>query len=119
MFVDHKTMQLINSLRRKQSIGRTGGWDKIMELADPGVSGLLMQCKSSGISMPIVGYEIQGSDDAVVAELELAWPPKKIGVAISEDDKLYAEKHGWEVWIMVEALENYLHFKTCLLRSYY
>lgn len=112
MFVDHAMMQLLNRLRRQQSIGKGAAWGKVIELADPGVHGVLLQCKADAMPAPQVGYEIQDGDDAIVAELELAWPGKKVGVAIGEDDKKVAIANGWEVWEMVEVLNDFGSFKS-------
>ena len=114
MFVDHKSMQTINRLRREQSIGRKGLWDEAIELADPAVEGVLLQCKTARLSVPEVGYEIQQADEPIVGELELAWPDRRIGVAIGADDRLAAEANGWEVWKMVEVLDEFWRFKASL-----
>lgn len=67
---------------------------------------MLKLCEHSNRHVPEIGYEIQGNDSAVVAELELAWPSESLGVAISDADRLAAIKQGWEVWSVGEALEQ-------------
>ena len=46
----------------------------------------------------------------VVAELELGWPNKKCGIAITKADTEAAMKVGWEVWSVGRFLENYANF---------
>ncbi|WP_295409074.1 hypothetical protein [uncultured Thiocystis sp.] len=55
---------------------------------------------------PNIGYALKDSSGHVVAQLELAWPLKKIGVAISENDLDAARKVGWQAWSMLDALER-------------
>jgi hypothetical protein len=42
----------------------------------------------------------------VVAELELAWPMKKVVVAVDKDDAVAATKLGWKVYSMRHALSQ-------------
>ena len=116
MFVSHKQMQLITHLRREQSIGRKGTWDKVIQLADPAVEGVLLQCRAAGAPLPEVGYEVQNMREEVVAELELAWPKRLIGIALVEEDKTAAEKEGWTVWEMIEVLDRYPVFQRSIGR---
>ena len=42
----------------------------------------------------------------IIAELELAWPEQKIGIAIGEQDREQAIESGWRIYTMIEAIEN-------------
>lgn len=53
-----------------------------------------------------MGYEIQEAGGRIVGQLELAWPRKKPGVAVSDADVSAAHAHGWTPWTMLEALER-------------
>ncbi len=114
MFVTHDIMQQINSLRRQQSIGTARQWNEALEFADPSVEGLLLQCKAGNITAPEVGYDVTGSDGAVVTSLELAWPEKKIGVAVSEEERSGCNGTGWTFLMAHDVLDNFPEFKTQL-----
>jgi hypothetical protein len=105
MFVRHEDMQLITRLRREQMSGDNhSNWEEVFELADPAVQGILHHCRARRLAPPEVGYELRESDGRIVGQLELAWPSKKAGVAISEDDLLVAREQGWRALPMLEAL---------------
>lgn len=107
IFMSHKDMQVITRLRREQiDMQRLSFWDDVFELADPGMHGVLHMLKKKGKAIPEIGYEIQQPDGRVVAELELAWPQRKLGVAISEAQLRAAREQGWQAWSMMEALEK-------------
>lgn len=104
MLVRHRDMQLINQLRRKQSLLNEDSWDEVFDLADPAVHGLLHHYKNQKNKIPEIGYEVIDSNQAVVAQLELAWPSRKKGVAISESDLNKAQAAGWKVILVGEAM---------------
>ncbi|MCO6440062.1 MAG: hypothetical protein J5I81_03020 [Nitrococcus mobilis] len=52
-----------------------------------------------------MGYDVQDATEAVVANLEIAWPREKRGVAISAADRDAARKASWNVCSMIDALE--------------
>lgn len=105
MQVRHRDMQLINQLRRKQALLYNDSWDEIFKLADPAVHGLLYHYKAKNKRKPQVGYDLIGPDQAVVAQLELAWPNSKQGIAIDQDDLNGALAAGWRVVSVGEALQ--------------
>ncbi|MBK1724259.1 HNH endonuclease [Thiocystis violacea] len=108
MFVRHEDMQLITRLRREQNHDRRRlNWDDIFELADTGVHGVLHLCRAKNMSVPVVGHAIKAPGGSVVAQLELAWPLKKIGVAIADKDLDVARQQGWQAWSMIDALEQF------------
>ena len=108
MFVKHADTQLINRLRRHQKGDNARiNWDQAFVFADPGVHGVLHLARAKGMPPPRIGYEINDATQGLVAELELAWPGRRMGVAISDQDVIAANKKGWRVWSMIEALEHF------------
>ena len=53
-----------------------------------------------------ISEEIENNKQEVVAELELAWPLKKVGVAIDKPEAIAATKQGWKVYSMHHALNQ-------------
>ncbi|MBK1719101.1 HNH endonuclease [Thiocystis violacea] len=107
MFVRHEDMQLLTRLRQEQQQDkRRLNWDDIFEIADTGVHGVLHWCRAKQMSPPIVGYALKDSSGQVIAQLELAWPLRKICVAISTHDLETARKSGWQAWSILDALEQ-------------
>lgn len=46
--------------------------------------------------------------------LELAWPRQRLSIAINERDRMHAERLGWKVFSVHEALDNFTTFVTRL-----
>lgn len=107
MFVRHSDSVLINQLRKEQGLLNLSKWSDVYELADPALHGVLKIFEAANTSVPDVGVEVQNQKGAVVAELEVAWGSKKIGIAISNEDLADGSNEGWIVWSM----------QDCLLRS--
>jgi hypothetical protein len=108
LFVSQADMQVITRLRREQQGGTLqGNWTETFELADSGVHGVLHIARSRRWQAPEVGYEIQGPDGRIVTELEIAWPQRKVGVAIDQEAMEIACRHGWQAWSMIEAIERF------------
>lgn len=97
--VSHSDMQLITRLRRKDDI-KPDSWSEAITLADPAIQGALELLRKEGLSPPEIGYEVQDDKQAVVAELEAAWPVAKFAVVISEEQKLGVE--GWNLMTISE-----------------
>jgi len=106
MRVTHTNMVLINRLRKQQDLLDTSSWQKVREMADQAFDGLLRYYEKQGLTIPEVGYGLTAPDQSVVAELELAWPSKKQGIAISPNDLREAEKLGWHVLTVGQALNQ-------------
>ena len=104
MRVTHEQMTQLNRLRKEQGLLSTGTWSEVREMADQALDGLLHHYESKGIRVPEVGYELVGTDQSVVAELEIAWPDTKKGIAIGEVDLEQAKRLGWNVISMGQAL---------------
>jgi hypothetical protein len=103
MRIRHADMQIITQLRRAAGLLNTGNWQEIRDLADKSLDGVLRGLEAKGMSCPEVGFELTGSGDEVVCELELAWPDQKLGIAIGQDDIASARSVGWKVLTVGEA----------------
>lgn len=106
MRVTHGAMVRINKLRREQGLLSTSSWQQVRNLADKALDGLIRFYEQAGLPVPEVGYEISGPDQSVVAELEVAWPSMRRGIAISEEDIKVARRQGWDVVSVGEALKQ-------------
>jgi hypothetical protein len=106
MFVSHEQTQQINHLRQEQGITTKESWRSVYELADPGMHGVIDLLERYQVHFPEVGEELQDERGRVVAELELAWPIKKVGIAVDKDDAVAATKLGWKVYSMRHALSQ-------------
>jgi hypothetical protein len=69
--------------------------------------GVIDLLEKYNVSLPEVGEEIQSEKQEVVAELELAWPLKKVGVAVDKTSAIAATSAGWKVYSMRHALSQF------------
>ncbi|CUB04180.1 HNH endonuclease [Marinomonas fungiae] len=106
MFVPHEQTQQINHLRKEQGINFKENWRDVYDLADPGMHGVIDLLERYQVHLPAVGEEVQNQGGRVIAELELAWPLKKVGVAVDKEDAVQATKFGWKVYSMRHALSQ-------------
>ncbi|EAR22190.1 HNH endonuclease signature motif containing protein [Nitrococcus mobilis] len=106
MFVAHKDMRTINRLRQRQGVMEDLGWSEVFKFCDPALHGVLDAYRARGVKMPEVSYDVQDATKAVVANLEIAWPREKMGVAISAADRDAARKAGWKAFSMIDALRT-------------
>ena len=97
MHVSHANTQQIAALRRRQNLSGTESWEEAFALADPGVHGVLHHCRNQGDEVPEVGYAVVDRRGEVVAQLDLAWPSRRRGIAISKQDLEAASAVGWDV----------------------
>ena len=107
LFVPHKDTQTINHLRKEQGINSKENWRDIYLLADPGMFGIINMLENRHIPMPDIGWEVSNELHEVVCELELAWPLKKVGIAVEKDSAVAATREGWKVFSMRHALSQF------------
>ena len=112
LFVSHKDTQSINKLRQEQGLNTKENWRDIYQLADPGMFGVIDMLETYKLPMPEVGLEVTNEAHEVVSELELAWPMKKVGVAVDKDSAIAATKVGWKVYSMRHALTKFDELST-------
>jgi DEAD/DEAH box helicase domain-containing protein len=62
-------------------------WDSAASMAVSAVHPLLAELFALGMPAPVVGFELLGADQRVVAECELAWPTKQVAVTLGEPAK--------------------------------
>lgn len=110
LFVRHKDARAITRLRVEQGIVASREWNTTRRYCDPGLSGLLDAIERLGSLAPEVGVDVLDASGAVVANLEIAWPERRVGVAIQEEDIEAGNKAGWRVWSMIDALQDSARF---------
>lgn len=106
MFIKHEETKQISQLRSAQGLNVKENWQDVYDLADPGMHGVIDLLEKYHVSLPEVGEEIENSKHEVIAELELAWPIKKVGIAIDKPEAIEATKQGWKVYSMRHALSQ-------------
>ena len=52
----------------------------------------------NALSLPELGYELEGPKNEVLAEAELAWPDQQLAVILDADQRLCFEASGWQCW---------------------
>ena len=116
MPISHEAMKTINRLRREQGVLSSGSWKEVYAHADPGLHGLLRACQSQRVAPPEVAYPVYPGQVHTASHLELAWPRSRVGVAIGRQDREKAQKAGWRVWSMFNALEQMPSFVAQIAR---
>lgn len=102
MQVKRDDMITINRLRRQQTKLVSGPWEVVVQVADPAVHGVIDYCQKQGMAAPEVGYELM-INQGVFAELELAWPRKRIGISLGDA----IEYKEWEILNLKQALQRF------------
>lgn len=82
-------------------------WSFVFEEASEVIYPLLYALKDQCISMPLVGFELEGAKGEILAEAELLWKDQKIIVLLPYqfDDKEVFEQHGYHVYLFEDNLE--------------
>lgn len=109
MYVDPQAMRKIIRLRREQGMLEAETWEEVAEMVNSGIEGLVHKCDSS-LPVPKVNHEILGGDGSVVAEVDLAWPSCRFGIAIHKKDIVAAGQAGWEIWEGQKAIDDFAAF---------
>lgn len=103
MHIPHKDTQIINRLRREQTILHSN-WENVEKLADPAILGLLGKLKIKNWKAPEIGFRLKNIKGEVIAELEAAWPDKMVGLVISMDG--VETVPGWKIKTLGELLRE-------------
>jgi hypothetical protein len=108
LLITRQQMQDITDFRRAQGLlDDISSWKNVYEYADEAVHGLLHHYeKVSPKYKPEVGFKVTDDRGAVVAELELAWPQLKKGIALEDDDMNASLNCGWKVLSIGQAIEK-------------
>lgn len=106
MAVPHRVRQEIAHLRQEQQKINVTDWQKVFELADPGLNGLLHYLKELRAPLPEVGMDVEDDENSIVANLELAWKNAFVGVAVSEEDAKAAKAYNWRVYSVETCLSS-------------
>ncbi|QFT39834.1 HNH endonuclease [Vibrio coralliilyticus] len=100
MFVKHEDMVKINQLRNEQAVYALCDWDTVKRKADLSLQGVLDHCEKGGYTAPEVSYQLTTNNHLAPVVMELAWPKRKLGVALSDP----VEVEGWTILSLKEAL---------------
>lgn len=95
MFIKHEESKNIAELRRSQNIVVRDSWKDVYALADPAMHGVIDQLEKYLLPIPEVGFAVQQEGHSF--QIELAWPRKRVGIAIEKEDARQAHKLGWKV----------------------
>lgn len=115
MRITHDQMALLNRLRKEQRVSdrlrdkyQVSEWEHARMLADKAVDGLLRSYEARNLPVPEIGYEVEGANGEIVAELEIAWPTMnpRCGIAIDPGSLVAARESGWRVFTVREALQS-------------
>src|SRR5690606_3369152 len=89
------------------SVSNHDDWSFVFEEASEVIHPLLYSLKDQYVSMPVVGFELEGVKGEILAEAELFWADQKIIVLLPYqlDDKEVFEQHGYDVYLFEDNLE--------------
>lgn len=117
MAVPHRVRQEIAHLRHEQNKSDIAGWQKVFDLADPGLNGLLHHLKTLKAPLPEVGLDVRDEREIIVANLDLAWTNAGIGIAISGEDAKAAKAKNWRIYSVERSLEQPEKFVALIKRQ--
>ncbi len=103
---DTKRIQL---LRREQGILKNLNWLRVRDFAEPGVEGAVRRLQDEGAEIPELGVQVGDKMKQVVAEPELAYSSKRLGIAISPKDRTEMERAGWQALAVHEVTDPERH----------
>lgn len=106
IFINHEDTQLISTLRRAQGLNVRKSWLDVYKLADPGMHGVIDVLEKYHLSLPEISYIVKNNKKESEVTLELAWPFKKVAIAIDKPQAIAATKQGWKVYSMRHALSQ-------------
>jgi DEAD/DEAH box helicase domain-containing protein len=81
-------------------------WEAAMADVLPEAQSLLQSAMEAGASCPTVGYELLDDADRVVAQAELAWPDRRVGVLTDDIGRDVFEAAGWRVLVMGQVADS-------------
>lgn len=81
-------------------------WEAAMADVLPEAQSLLQAAMEAGARCPIVGYELLDDADRVVAQAELAWPDRRVGVLTDDIGRDVFEAAGWRVLVMGQVTDS-------------
>jgi len=77
-------------------------WQELIKFAHPSCHPLLIALQpviyKNALSLPELGYELEGPKNEVLAEAELAWPDQQLAVILDADQRFCFEASGWQCW---------------------
>lgn len=103
------------STEAKEGEAELDDWGEVKELTDDALHVLLDILRHHGWPAPIVGYELQGTDNEIIANGELAWEDVKITFLLESEMEFTQQflGSGWRIFPLKDVLaipENYVSF---------
>lgn len=97
-YVSSKDMRLINSLRRAQGLLEMLDWDKVIQLSDTAITGLLGLYRKYDWPAPdLIGLSINDDSGKLQAYAEIAWSQDKIAIVLDSADSAELNTTGWDL----------------------
>jgi len=118
MFISHKDTKIINHLRQEQRLVVKDNWQDIYKFSDPAMHGIIDMLGKSYLPLPDIAYQITNTHTGEIADLELAWPIKKTGIAVDKQSAILAHKQGWKVYSMRHSLSKFNELTAKLRGSF-
>jgi hypothetical protein len=70
------------------------------------------------LPFPDIAYQVTNTHTGEIADLELAWPIKKTGIAVDKQSAILAHKQGWKVYSMRHSLSKFNELTAKLRGSF-
>ncbi len=102
LFISASDMKVLNRLRREQSIV-ADDWNGVLDLADLAVHGALYHARHKNFEAPVIGYEFVNEREVVTAEVEVAWPDRRIAILVADAPPM----PNWTMLNPVEFIEKF------------
>ena len=96
--LSHKSMMLLNQLRRLQGLFNHLNWDQVMRYADPALQGSLALCRTRRWTAPKIEY----SDGSRC--FDVAWPGSRIAIDLTS--QVTTQAGGWTVYSLGDFIET-------------
>lgn len=87
LFISASDMKVLNRLRREQNIV-ADDWKGVLDLADLAVHGALYHARHKNFEAPVIGYEFISAKGVVTAEVEVAWPERRIAIFLADAPRI-------------------------------
>lgn len=96
--LSHKSMMLLNQLRRAQGLLNHLNWNQVMRYADPALQGSLALCRTRRWTAPKIEY----SDGSRC--FDVAWPGSRIAIDLTS--QVTTQAGGWTVYSLGDFIET-------------
>lgn len=94
IFISASDMQVLQALREKQGLLVVSCWNNdAYDLSDTSIHGDMAILQNKGYPPPVIGFDVADEKGAVVANLEAAWPDRRIGITLTK-----LNISGWKIY---------------------